>query len=577
MRDFGQRYEMHELLRQFAAEQLDALPDERAATAEHHSDYYLNFVATRESHLMHNEPQQAVCEIQHELDNVRQAWLQATNQRNSALLGKSVGGLVRYYDLAGLLNESVQALGRAAEKLENAKAAPLLGTEHERSQHQLCSKLLALQGSMLMKQGKFDKGITTGQAALALASGAIEGGTYAQLVVGQGFFRKSQLTEARACFEHVLALTDRYQQPGSTLDLLIDVEYTAYLWLGQLETELGNFAAAQARYAAGIRFCQRHNRLRAEVHIRINHASLLGHMRDYAAARQIYAEFLPITRSLGYHWSEAIILLELGDAVRMLGEYTLASELLRHAEVQLAKSGATLEPIFAYITLARLYCYLGTTEQARHWLARAFGTPMLQESLWLKLMVLLARAVFGLQTGKHAQVVNDLQEAIQVGQTLNNPSHQAQGLLLLGHAHSGLQQWQAAEQSYQQANTIYQKLGNVAVAAEARAGLAWLALTQGEPSRAAALVEELLPLLQSDTAIGLDEPFFIYLTCYRILAALQDPRAHAILSIGHDHLQRYACHIHDEAVRRSFLENVTVHRDLKVHYATSSAFPANPL
>ena len=525
---------------------------------------------------MHNEPQQAAREIQHELDNVRQAWLHATNQSNSALLGKSVGGLARYYDLTGLLNESVQALGRAADKLENAKAAPLLGTQNERSQHQLRSKLLALQGGMLMKQGSIDKGITMGQTAIALAltSGAIEGETYGQLVVGQGFFRKSQLVEARVCFEHVLVLTDRYQQSGQPLDLLIDVECTAYLWLGRLEAELDNFAAAKAHYAAGLRVCRRHNRLRAEVHMRINQASLLSHMCEYKAARQIYEECLPITRGLGYHWGEAMVQLELGDAVRMLGEYTLASELMLRAEVQLAKIGATLEQIFAHITLARFHFYLGATEQAHHWLARACGAPKLQESLWLKLMVLFTRAVLGLHTGERAQVVNDLQEAIQVGQTLNNPSYQAQGLLLLGHAYAALQQWQAAEQSYQQANTIYQKLGNVAVAAEARAGLARLALIQGEKNRAVALVEELLPFLQGDATIGLDEPFFIYLTCYRILSALQDARAYAILSMAYHHLQRYACYIHDEALRRSFLENVAIHREVEQAYREMQASKA---
>ena len=51
------RYEMHELLRQFAAEQLDAAPDERAALEARHSDYYLNFVQERERRLARNEPQ----------------------------------------------------------------------------------------------------------------------------------------------------------------------------------------------------------------------------------------------------------------------------------------------------------------------------------------------------------------------------------------------------------------------------------------------------------------------------------------------------------------------------------------
>src|SRR5262245_30474671 len=50
------RYELHELLRQFALEQLSALPDEWTETATRHSEFYLTFVAHRERRLLRNEP-----------------------------------------------------------------------------------------------------------------------------------------------------------------------------------------------------------------------------------------------------------------------------------------------------------------------------------------------------------------------------------------------------------------------------------------------------------------------------------------------------------------------------------------
>lgn len=43
------RYHIDELLRQFAAEQLDAQPEERATIAACHSAYYLTFIADRET------------------------------------------------------------------------------------------------------------------------------------------------------------------------------------------------------------------------------------------------------------------------------------------------------------------------------------------------------------------------------------------------------------------------------------------------------------------------------------------------------------------------------------------------
>jgi hypothetical protein len=70
---------------------------------------------------------------------------------------------------------------------------------------------------------------------------------------------------------------------------------------------------------------------------------------------------------------------------------------------------------------------------------------------------------------------------------------------------------------------------------------------------------------------GLDEPFLIYLTCFRVLEANQDPRAVAILARGHDLLQRYVDAITDDDLRRSFLERVPEHRALHQAYAVASA------
>ena len=61
---------------------------------------------------------------------------------------------------------------------------------------------------------------------------------------------------------------------------------------------------------------------------------------------------------------------------------------------------------------------------------------------------------------------------------------------------------------------------------------------------------------------GLHEPFAIYLTCYRILVAADDPRAVTMAQKAHSLLQAYADQITDATLRQSFLENVPIHREL---------------
>ena len=71
--DFG-RYELHELLRQYAAEKLAAeSPDAVSATRERHARHYLGALAERRSALMGSGVAQARDELRRELDNLRVA------------------------------------------------------------------------------------------------------------------------------------------------------------------------------------------------------------------------------------------------------------------------------------------------------------------------------------------------------------------------------------------------------------------------------------------------------------------------------------------------------------------------
>jgi hypothetical protein len=53
-----------------------------------------------------------------------------------------------------------------------------------------------------------------------------------------------------------------------------------------------------------------------------------------------------------------------------------------------------------------------------------------------------------------------------------------------------------------------------------------------------------------------------FLTCYRVLQAIGDTRALAILETIHTHIQTSAANIMDPAMRRSYLENVPTHREI---------------
>jgi tetratricopeptide (TPR) repeat protein len=143
--------------------------------------------------------------------------------------------------------------------------------------------------------------------------------------------------------------------------------------------------------------------------------------------------------------------------------------------------------------------------------------------------------------------------------------HRAQAFawLGMGHALLSLEVLNEAREAYSRAIALRLGLDQAHLTAEPLAGLARVCLAQGDLGQAQSHAEALLHHLASgETFADAVSPFQVYLTCYRVLAANQDPRAQGLLDTAHELLQEQAAKITDEKLERSFLENVAAHREL---------------
>jgi len=94
-------------------------------------------------------------------------------------------------------------------------------------------------------------------------------------------------------------------------------------------------------------------------------------------------------------------------------------------------------------------------------------------------------------------------------------------------------------------------------------GLASVDLALGDLDGARAHAADVLAYLNAGGPLaGGNRPFWAHLTCCQVLAAAGDPRAAEMLERGHAQLMEWAGRISDEAMRRSFLENVAENREL---------------
>lgn len=564
-----ERYELHELARQFAAHQLAADPAEVAALTQRHGAFYLAFVATCQARLMGRAPQSAVNELQADLDNIRQAWRWAVQQGASQALGQCTLGMSRLYEHLGLLAERNQLFALAIAALQQSDAL-VMDAATARNCQQILARFLALRACGLVAQGRFDEVLALAQQAIALgaANDGWEGESYGYIVRGQLCYSQGDMAGAEQHFGQALMLARRYRPRLPAVNLLNDVEQTALVWLAAIARDGDAWPQAYDYLVAALQLCQALGNLRGEVRVRFNMASLAWVRRDYPTARQAYEETLQMAHQLGDPLAMGICYLEWGEVLRMQGEYSAAYQALVQARSIFTTIGDFIQSAYAVTCLGCLLVYLGDFATAGDLLQHAITNSDTLDTAIVKYEGLQLQALFAYTSGEPRIALRAADNCRQVAQAMKSSSGEAQALVLLGHAAAALQDHHAAATAYAGAITLFDAIGyRFSGGAEARAGLAALALQQGDPAQALTLVTEFLPHLRAgDEVVGVDEPFYAYLTCYQVLIANGDSRAQAILQQGYTRLITYADHIADPALRHSFLCNVPVHYALQQAY-----------
>ena len=141
------RCEIHELLRQFAQEQLEQ--DQQVALAVHdaHSAYFSRFLAERETVISSAGQRRAIQDVTAELDNVRAAWTWAAERRHSSLLRDAASTLTQYCDWQGRYHEGIALCEQAINRLLPAGS----GSEQETA----LAVLFSAAGWLYIRLGKY--------------------------------------------------------------------------------------------------------------------------------------------------------------------------------------------------------------------------------------------------------------------------------------------------------------------------------------------------------------------------------------------------------------------------------------
>jgi tetratricopeptide (TPR) repeat protein len=261
----------------------------------------------------------------------------------------------------------------------------------------------------------------------------------------------------------------------------------------------------------------------------------------------------------------------LGQALHILGGYARAPGLIEGALAIFHEIG---DRTYEAETLAydgRLADSWGDYARARDRLDQALGLSRAVQAYEPMLDALVGLSLVSQHMGNHERALTYAEQAWEIAHAMGSRLRQAHVLGARGHALAGLRRPAEAVTAYQHALTLYAEIGVMApLTSAAWAGLARIALGQGDLEQALAHVNAVLPVLAGQEPVGLEEPFEVYLTCYHVLAANHDQRAAEVLGRAQRQLHAYADDIADAALRQSFLEHVAIPDE---RAGPSSGFP----
>jgi DNA-binding SARP family transcriptional activator/predicted ATPase/Flp pilus assembly protein TadD len=201
------RYDLHELVYQFAAEKLAAFGAETAVSARH-AAYYLTFLREQFPGFNGPAPQEAIALARQAMDNIRAAWQWAVANRQINLLRPAVEILAQFLVLTSNGREGEETFAHALHSLRQEVADD---PEILIVQSLLASHLAWFQIGSGKKQAALEN--VTNALALAEQGCDLSSRAYTLSILGWGLQIQSRHDEAEVALTEAIALFEQTDNP----------------------------------------------------------------------------------------------------------------------------------------------------------------------------------------------------------------------------------------------------------------------------------------------------------------------------------------------------------------------------
>ncbi|MCB0191760.1 MAG: tetratricopeptide repeat protein, partial [Anaerolineae bacterium] len=428
------RYEMHELVRQFAHEQLQANPDEVRQTLYRHYGYYADFLQQQNEALKGDRQKEALEAISADIDNVRAAWQRAIEQKDATALDQAAEALCLYSEMRGALDEGEMAFHRAAE----AFAA-------ETQTNSVRGFLLVGQGMLRTHRGELQDGQNLLEQGLSLLEAGqspkslVAKRAFALMWLGWALFLQGKNVEAEQIVQESLALTknngDRW---GQAKNLFI---------LGNSLTARGLLAESEPLLRESLRLCQAIHDRRSCLLVNRNLAILTFWFGDYAQTARLLDAAATLSREFDDHIGLAYALRELGKLEVAEGKVEQAIQTLKQSIAITDEIGSQWESAATRDDLGMAYLASGDVAAAEQALNQCLGAAQALNNRYYTARCWGDLGYVAYRRGDYQQAERYLRRALDLWAEIGHEPYSAWVLSYLGHvanATGGNRQTEAA-------------------------------------------------------------------------------------------------------------------------------------
>ncbi|MBE7555542.1 MAG: tetratricopeptide repeat protein [Anaerolineales bacterium] len=478
------RYEMHELIRQFSLEQLQANLHVYEQVQDRHYAYYTAFLHQQTAVIKSGPQKEALEAITADFDNIRAAWHRAVECKDAYALEQAAECLCLYSEMRGALHEGEAAFQQAVTAL--AVPPPALDKAAADALENLRGFLLASQGMLCAHRGELQAGQSLMEQGLSLLRQFPHPERHRQqeaftlLWLGWLVFLQGKTSEAEACIEESLALFsavgDRW---GVAKSLFV---------LGNSLTARGLLAESEPPLRESLAICQEIDDRRSRLLVNRNLAILTLWFGDYNQTRQLLDEAASLSREFNDQIGLAYTLRERGVLETAQGEYERAMQTLQESIAITDAMGSHWESAAALDDVATVLRLTGDYVAAEWALNQCLEASQAINNVYYTARCLGNLGCVAYHKGEYQQAEQRLQQALELWAGMGHDPYRAWVLSQLGHVSAKKSRPGEAGEYYWQALLLSTRHNLAPFALEVFVGAARLLLQAGQTEHVAQLL-----------------------------------------------------------------------------------------